>query len=71
MIQKLRINFHRLQKDLKNKNIDELDDMCMTFMIHGYDAPDNKYYYKDMQKACNIVIRELIRRGMDEEEIVW
>ncbi|MER2010513.1 MAG: hypothetical protein ABS939_24065 [Psychrobacillus sp.] len=72
MTMKLRINFQALEKSLKHKSLDELDDMCVTFMIYGHNTPDNKYYYKDMQKACNMIIRELIKRGRDEEEeIQW
>ncbi|MEK4872403.1 hypothetical protein [Niallia sp. FSL W8-1348] len=69
---KRNINLKKLKKDIAKKSLEELDDLCNTFLIFSLATKDNEYCVKDMRKACNMIIGELRRRGVtDEEDLTW
>ncbi|WP_096435903.1 hypothetical protein [Alteribacter populi] len=66
---KKRVDLKFLAEDLPTLDTKEINDMIPVFLIYSH---SNDYYAPDMQKACNMCIRELKRRGyQDGEEIPW
>lgn len=66
-----RVNFYSLSKDLKVIPDEEIIDMCNVFLLYSFKCETNSFNYKDCRTATNMCIGELIKRGHDEELIVW
>ncbi len=67
---KQRVDLTLLKSDVQTKSDEEINELILPFLLHCYPREDNHYNYKDCRKAVNICIRELIKRGYEEEEII-
>jgi hypothetical protein len=68
---KKRIDLKLLKKDIPTMSDEKIDEIGNVFLIYSFDCHTNPFHIDDCRKAINMCIREMKKRGYDEEELTW